>query len=150
MGWLHANHGDINDSADTSDLCRRAFLDALRYARDNYLSTGLKEQQPPSTSEPVDAYAIGKHGAGWIVAYYGKAKSPSDPDSPQDSKECWRYCNTEDEVNSTVLCWRPMAPATGLTVDRAMDVVLRYLRGEKAWSPTDLRARLTEAAKQTT
>ena len=35
MGWLHANHADINDNADVSDLCRRAFLDALRYARDN-------------------------------------------------------------------------------------------------------------------
>lgn len=44
MGWLHANHADINDNADVSDLCRRAFLDALRYARDNgYLApaTGL-------------------------------------------------------------------------------------------------------------
>lgn len=144
QAWQQAHGADITHTM--------AFSDGLATARD-YLSpaAGLKEQQPPSTSDPVDAYAIAKHGAGWIVAYYGKAKSPSDPDSPQDGKECWRYCNTEDEVNSSVLCWRPMAPAAGLTVEEFEQFVQewclewceRVAPENSDWS--DLCARLTAA-----
>lgn len=86
MGWLHANHADINDNADVSDLCRRAFLDALRYARDN----------------------------GYL------------------------------------------APAVGLTVEEAHEIALQWVseedleHGYTEQAAARLRARLTEAAKQTT
>ena len=58
MGWLHVNHADINDNADTSDLCRRAFLDALRYARANgYLAPAAGLTVEEAVKAVRDCYA---------------------------------------------------------------------------------------------
>ena len=61
MGWLHANHADINDSADMSDLCRRAFLDALRYARDNHSAAGLTVEE----AEDCLVEHLAQYGPDW-------------------------------------------------------------------------------------
>ena len=60
----------------------------------------------PKEGQVVEVYAKGLYGEGWILAYWGPAKSPSEPNKPYNTKKCWRYCNTEGELNSEVVRWR--------------------------------------------
>lgn len=66
MGWLHVNHGDVeacneNKSPGPTELCKRAFLDALRYAREhgflapvqNMVVVGMSEGDMRSACEAI-------------------------------------------------------------------------------------------------
>lgn len=69
---------------------------------------GRASENLPPEGMPVEALCQGLHGEGWMPAFYGRAKTPSEPIGEHDLKVCWRHCNTEDEVNSTVKKWRPL------------------------------------------
>jgi len=60
----------------------------------------------PKENKPVEVYFVSMHTEGWMPAYYGTAFSASEPGEDHNRKKCWRYCNTQDEVNCSVLRWR--------------------------------------------
>ena len=60
----------------------------------------------PKENEAVEVYFRSKHKEGWMPAYWGTAFSASEPNEEHNQKKCWRYCNTQDEVNCEVLRWR--------------------------------------------
>jgi hypothetical protein len=60
----------------------------------------------PAEHQVVDVRFMSKHSEGWMQAYWGTAFGSSEPSEPHNSKKCWRYCNTQDELNCNVLYWR--------------------------------------------
>lgn len=86
------------------------FTCGLSLLRQKHWQHKETDMDQPKENEPVDVYFVSKHGEGWMLAYWGTAFSSSEPHEPHSQKLCWRYCNTQDELNCNVLRWKLLTP----------------------------------------
>lgn len=63
------------------------------------------DEMPP---DGVPVNVTGIDWDGWGVAYFGPAKTPSDPTADYNTKRCWRWCSTEDEITNPPTDWKPL------------------------------------------
>ncbi len=61
------------------------------------------EELPP---QGLPVKVTGIDWDGWGTAYYGPAKTPSDPTAEYNTKLCWRWCNDEDEITNPPTRWK--------------------------------------------
>lgn len=126
--------------------------EAMRYARDNYgigaPAAGLTEAE---AMEVVTlAYKDGLSGErGGVERYRDRIRMilAGRKETPAAGLTVLCGCGDVIRPDTDAICGNCAAKpnAAGLTENEVMDIVLPYLRGEKAWSQTELRARLTAA-----